>query len=737
MDKELDTKPKEKTPTGWARHWDTQMAATQKRLRRFVRQGNIVNTRYLSDALGSQGNDMTLEDRGGLGGIKLMRTNFFHTNIQTLQAQLYGAVPKVDVKREFNDPDDDVARVAAVLYKRILQSEIEASDEAFPTAVRSALQDRLLPGIGVCRVRYEMETKKENALNPETLQVEESESVGFEEAPIDYVHWQDFRWGWCRTWTEMPWCAFRSYLDKEACIARFGEDVANKLEFSDQSPSGMDDKDNYTDKFQENNIKTCQIWEIWNRKDKTVYWWSQGYDKTLDIKPDPLGLRDFWPMPRPLMANITTSLMVPKADYTFAQDIYVEIDVLATRIANITQACKVVGVYDSSTGDSVGRMLQEGVENTLIGVDNWAVLGEKGGLKGVIDWLPIEDIAAVLNLLNAQLEATKNLLYEVTGLSDLVSGGKTDEYVSDGTNRLKAKFGSIKIQSFQDEFARFCSDLEAIKAEVIGKHYRPESIYRQSSAQYIAQADQEFVEPAIQLMQSPEVRWRVVIKPESISLLDYAELKDDRIGWMNGMATMLQSAAPIIEADPASKPMLLEMIKFSMAGYKGAEYMEGMFDKMIAASSAQQEEPDKPDPALEAKKLEHQGDMEKIQAKSEADIALVKAKSDAELQKIRVDNEADIATINAKAQADSQKLMQELQSDMKTIMAKLTADTQVERAQSDYSIAEKNVDQQNQITIADHEHMNALELIEAQKEADEELLEEQAEKAGAPETDTD
>jgi len=720
---ELDTRPKEKTPSGWAKHWQVQMSAAEKRLRRFTKQGNTINNRFLANTAGGQSDDLVADDAYGP---KLMKLNFFHNNIKTLCAQLYGAVPKIDVSREFNDPDDDVARISALLFERILQSEVEDSDEAFPTAIRSALLDRLLPGLGVCRVRYDMQTTTQEVLNPMTMEMEEVETLASESAPADYVHWQDFRWGWCRTWTEMPWCAFRSYLDKEACIERFGEEIANELEYSDQSPSGMSEKDSYTDKDQENNIQTAQIWEIWNKRDKKVYWWSAGYDKTLDIVDDPLKLNNFWPMPRPLMANLTTSLMLPKADYTFAQDLYTEIDILGTRIANITQACKVVGVYDSSSGDSVGRMLEEGTENTMIPVENWAVLGEKGGLKGVIDWFPVETIASVLQLLNQQLEATKSLLYEVTGLSDIVSGGKTDEYTSDGTNKLKAKFGSIKIQSFQDEFARFASDLEAIKAEVISKHYAHATIFKQSAAQYLNKSDQELIQPAIELMKSPEVKWRVKIKPESISLLDYAELKSERVDYMTAVATYLQSAGPILEAEPSSKPLLLEILKFGLSAFKGGDYMEGIFDKMIDASLAQQEEP-QPDPALAAAEAQRKGDLEKIQAKSQADQALVSQKSQAELEKIRVDNQADIASIEAKARADSQAQMEELMADLKVIMAKLNADVRVEESQSQMAIAEKQIEQGHALDLAATEHSYAMAQQEAAAEA--------AEEASEPEND--
>ena len=168
-----DDRPKEKTPTGWHKFWQKEMDACEKRLRVFTKQGNKVNERFLDERRG--GNDS--QQFEGFRGDTPSKLNFFHTNVSTMLAMLYGSTPQVDVAREHHDPDDDVARVAAIMFQRILQSDVEASGEDFPTALKAALQDRLIPGLGVCRVRYEVEMEKATVLNPETLQPEEVDQV--------------------------------------------------------------------------------------------------------------------------------------------------------------------------------------------------------------------------------------------------------------------------------------------------------------------------------------------------------------------------------------------------------------------------------------------------------------------------------------------------------------------------------------------------------------------------------
>ena len=709
----IEDAPKEKSPTGWHQYWQKEKSAADKRLRTFTRQGNAVVSRYLDE----RGAASAFRDTNASTPSRL---NLFWRNVSTLQSMLYGNTPKIDVSREHHDPDDDIARVAATLYQRILQTDVEASGEDLPTALKAALQDRLLPGLGICRVRYTYKSVSVSVLDPQSLEPVMQDQVTDENVPVDYVHWQDFLWGWGRTWSEIPWLGFRSWLTKEEVTKRFGDKIARNLEYKNQLPTGDEKESEGFDSDQKNNVQKAEIWEFWCKKDKKVYWWSAGADIILDIVDDPLNLKGFWPVPRPMMANLTTTLFCPVADYIFAQDLYGEIDVLQTRIHMITRAIKVVGVYDKNAGDSVGRMLQEGLENQLIPVDNWAMFAEKGGLAGTIQWFPVEQVVSTLQTLQAIQQSTIQQLYEVTGMSDLLRGGNTDQYTSDGTNQLKAKFGSINIQALQDEFARFASDLEALKAEVISKHYTQPSILKQSNAQYMPEADKDKIGPALELMQSPDIKWRVNIRPESIAMIDYAQLKQERTEYLTAIATYLQSATSMAKEVPESLPLLLEFMKFGMVGFKGSNYMEGILDQAIdLAKKTPPKQDTQGQEQQQAMQMAMQLEMQKIQAKSQADLQSIQAKSQAELQKIAMDSQANLAEQNAKNQGDLQKIMADLRADMQIIQAKLDADLAREDAQSSFAVAEEQVAHRDAMIQLAKEHENAMEILDEQEDMNE------------------
>ena len=123
------------------------------------------------------------------------------------------------------------------------------------------------------------------------------------------------------------------------------------------------------------------------------------------------------------------------------------------------------------------------------------------------------------------------------------------------------------------------------------------------------------------------MRWRVTIKPESISLADYAELKSERVEYMTAVGTFLQSAKPIVSEVPGSAPLILEMLKFGLSAFKGAEYMEGLLDQAIDAAVKAEEEPaEEENPEAERA----QADMDKIEAKKAADIEVTTIKAELE-----------------------------------------------------------------------------------------------------------
>lgn len=679
------------TPTGWYKRWDSEMVAANKRIRKWHRQGDKIQARY-ADRRGMQGSRGYSTDETGAGG-NMFRVNLFNANINTQRSMLYGSTPKVDVNRRFADADDDAARVGSLILNRLLNTSIEASGDDYKSCLQYSLDDRLLPGLGIARVRYEVEMEKvehEEIIGEDNVVQAEAyteQKVLSESAPVDYVHWDDFRWGWARTWSEVPWIAFRSYLTKDQATTRFGEEFAKQLQYKNKSIGELVEK-RLTAEETADAWDRAEVWEIWDKKTEQVFWWSKGFERILDKKKDPLKLFGFWPTPEPMLANCVSNLLLPQPDFAIAQDLYNEIDELETRIGIITTAVRVVGVYDEAN-DGVKRMLEEGFENDLIPMKNWAQFAEKGGMDGQVDWLPLAEIVGALEKLVAQRSDAMALLYEVTGMADIVRGAAGPSRESATAAEGKKTFASIRIQALQEDFARFASDLMALKGEIICKHFEAKTIVEDSNILRTPDGqNKELVQSAIALLKEPEeAAWRIEVRPESVAMVDYDKMRQERGEFIQSVSTFMQSAAPLVQMDPNATPTLIELLKWAVAGFKGSREIEGTLDRAIEAMQKAQQQEQKEEEGPSEAELE----MQRSQQEHQQDMELQTAKHQQSMQELQ-----------AKHQADMKEAQTEFRMEMKKIQAEMLAAIQEEIAQSQAAMVQDDRETKNTMKIDDN-----------------------------------
>lgn len=641
----------EDSPRGWAQRWQVELAAARDNVRKWHDQGANVVKRFLDEREADQ------EDQ--------TRWNLFTANVETQMALLYGQTPKVDVTRRFADSADDVARVAGETMQRLLNCDIESDDDTYAEALRLSLEDRLLPGMGVVRVRYDVKMEKvkaaEAVIDPgtgvvlqEAVEASERKVPGSERAEVDYVYWQNFLWSPARVWHDVRWVAFESDMSREQLIERFGEEIGREVPLG----KGLVSKDD-REKGTPDPWARAEVWEIWDKTSKRVFWFVEGFGATLDMKDDPLGLPGFFPCPRPLAGRTTTRAFIPRPDFVVAQDLYNEIDRISTRVGLLTKAIRAAGLYDRANA-GVQRLLGEAQNNELIPVDNWAMFAEKGGIKGAVDWLPLEQITAAITVLDQRREVTKAALYEVTGMSDLMRGQAAAANVSATEQSIKAKFASVRIQRLQDEFARFASDAQRLKAHIIATMFDDETILARSNMEM--SPDAALLPEAIKLIRDQFAQYRIEVKPESVSMADFAAMQEERNGVLASVTTFTTALGALAQQLPGSLPFGLRMLQWFFSGQRGASEVEGILDAAIAAAEqaqqARAQQPQQPDPKLLATQAKVQGDLAKVQAESQARLVELQAEVQADEQREANQMRYNVQEARLKAQVGAAQRME-------------------------------------------------------------------------------
>ena len=603
------------TPAGLAQKWDLEISASQKELSKFHTDAKRIVHRYL-DKREDFGRDQS-------------RVNLYWSTVQVLLSMLYARPPRADVARSWQDSDDDQARVAGTILQRLLNRSFDDNVSNWDSTVRNSIEDWLTVGMGQGWMRYEVKTEPYvvealfdefgNEISPAT----EAERIVEEDAPCDYVYWNDFFWSPARTWDEVRWVARRVYMTKDQLVERFGKEIASTVPLYGQN-KGADDKGSNP---QYDPWNKGEVFEIWCKENRKVYWFAKGASTILDVKDDPLGLDGFFPCPKPMAANVTTSNFMPRGDYIFAQDQFNELDEINTRITWLTRAMKVAGVYDKTAGDSVGRMFSQAAENQLIPVDNWAMFAEGGGIKGKMDFAPIDQVANCIERLRQYRQDKVMQIYEVLGISDVMRGSSRASETATA-QQIKAQFGSTRVQLKQFYIAEWITGLLRIKAEIICKHFQPETIVKRSNIERTP--DVQFVPAAIELLKNEEMsEYRISIEADSMAALDWAAERDAAVQFLQGMGAFISQVAPMAQQTPGAAPVLMKLLQWGVAKFRVSTEIESVLDQAIAAMQQQLMQP----PAPPQPTIDQQIEMQKIEADKQ--IAMLESQTDKEVAALK------------------------------------------------------------------------------------------------------
>ena len=454
--------------------------------------------------------------------------------------------------------------------------------------------------------------------------------------------------------SDLTWVGRKVYLSLEEGVERFGEEFRRVPMTT--SPDKQDGERQTTEQ-----LKKATVWEIWHKPKKCVYWVAEGYDTILDHRDDPLDLVDFFPCPKPYFATISTGTLVPVADFVLYQDQANEIDDLTGRIQHLTRACKVMGIYAADEA-SIERLMKEGNDAVMIPVKNWSAFIEKGGLQNAVQFVPLADVVGALQQLYSAREACKQIIYEVTGISDIIRGASQAAETATA-QQIKAQFASLRLNDMKDDMARFARDVLRMKAEVMCSKYQDETLIKASGIMYTA--DAQLVPQALQLLRNETMRnFNIDIETDTLVLIDQQQDKQERIEFLTAVGGFLKQAIDAGKSNPTLAPLLGDMLLFGIRGFKIGRTLEGDFEQYIEkakqAQGQQQPSPEqiKAQADMQAKQAELQMEQAKMQAEQQLEQAKIQSEQQLEAQKLqfeqwRVQLENDTKVMIAEMQAQN------------------------------------------------------------------------------------
>lgn len=620
--------------------------------------------------------------------------NIYYANIETLRPALYNSQPIPDVRRRYGDKDP-TAKQGSDAIERCLSYAIDNYD--FDGTIKEAIDDLSITGRGLARV----------TLEEEIVEVERGVSdVGYQAVGCDSVPWASFRRGPARTWSKVPWVAFAHYMTREQMVAlspEHGPKVPLDMVISSK---GEASKDGAGDDNPESDVfKRALVWEIWDKDKRNVLHIAPSYSiDVLATTPDPLGLKDFFPVPCPMMTGKTSGRLVPLSPYKIYKPILDEIDVITTRVKALIKQLRPraigPGGVDMTSWATAG-------DGEIVEVQDVMQFLERGGMDKMLAWFPMEPTIKAIEALYLRREQAKQELFEVSGLADIMRG-QSNAQETKGAQEIKQKWGSLRIQKSQAEVQRFIRDIFRLKAEIIAEKFTPENI--------AAMTGLEMSEPAIALIKDEKMRgYRIDVETDSTIRGDLTRNQEAMAQFVQGSAQYFAAVAPIVQAGGMSKQAAVTIYSAFARNFKLGKEVDAVLDSLAdEAAKADQAPQEQANPEMEKAKAEIQKGQFQMQVEGER-LKMDQAKAAGEQQVAMQKEQREAANMEREYQLKERLAWAEF--GMKRDLAMLDAQLSQQTAAQDAQIKSETADQQMRIQDRTAQQNTAIKAQQARQQA--------------------
>jgi len=595
--------------------------------------------------------------------------NILYSNTEVLLPSLYSATPKPDVRGRYENMNLKPLPELIERFLTVAADPASPGGDCFDNAMSDAVLAALVPGMGYVRVKY-----IENRSFP----------LSFESG-----HYKTLIWAKANRWAKVPWIAFKHAMTKDQMFEKFSIEELDQVGYEPDPDLPEDQKD------------ACVVYELWDKTSRKVYFLSeQWHDRELQVEDDPLSLENFFPTPGPLLLTANPGKFEPIPLYEYYQNQAEELNRVSVRLNKVLSAIRVRGAYNGLLGADLEKLLgADDTENALIPASEAGLITQTGGLDKHIWMLPIDKFIVVAQELYRAREAIKQVIYEITGISDIIRGSSAPSETATAQD-LKNKWGTVRLRKMQTIVANYARDFFRMSVDCGASVIPPEmwktitqmdiptAQEKQIAQQQMAYQQQAqtppmpgmpppptqppdpklqatlsspTIEEVLQKITSDQNRTFIInIQTSSTIDLDTAQDKAEVSEFMNAMGQLLAGLQPLASLGPtgleASKAILMAVCNRFKFGIDIAP--------IIGKIQAQppQEDPKNKGPSPEeqqALQAESQFKMAEISAKMEvmeAQKALDLAKIEAEKQKLSIDiQKAQISLQKAQLAASQPK----------------------------------------------------------------------------------
>lgn len=563
---------------------------------------------------------------------RVYRFPAFWAAINTMQPIFYSQKPTVIVEADFA-AYDPVANTAATALERLARQLMKQNP--VDTVFARTRDDGLLADKGTNRVLFDEENYETEQIFVNQIQLEDGTTVWadagedivpdgtpilqneqgayFYEKPVfegcakllpvsifDVLHTP-----YARDWTEIKEMAFRLHLSKRDVEEMFGKEIAAQIPYKSRRSNDEDDVEPRRDR----KIKdTAEIWEIWDKRSKKVFYICDGFPhllKPLDAESaevdDPYGLCQFFPCPPFFIGTCPPDNMFPIPMSEQVRDILQAINESFKRFFKTIRSTRRRGIFNANIPE-LGQLETDLDEGEFIGVTSWEKLvGDGGKMQDVVYNFPVGELVQAAQEMVAGLQTLKAWFDEALGVSDIMRGA-TDPIETATAQKIKQRNASLRTSWKQRQFQDLVACSLRLLSELAIKQLPEQQLNTMIGARFMSAEDQQRLPTAWALLRTD--RWRSIrltIETDSTILADEEADAEKKAALVTAVT---QGLAQFNQDIPA--PLQRVLGKLVVYGLEGQRDAKVIIDDMRGAIEEMQQpqEPPPPPPDYEAQKIQ-------------------------------------------------------------------------------------------------------------------------------------
>lgn len=595
--------------------WMDRIRAAEKREERWINAAKRAEAIYLNKPEDGAGEWMF---------------NVLHSNVETIVPAIYSATPKPDIRRRYGDKDPTAKQVADLL-ERAISSQID--DGALDPEMEGVAQSAFVAGRGLIRVRLASEDVQTGEIDSPDKTAAEETAVAYEDGSLpppagepgaasspplspgaappmqrltfEAVPWQDFRFGPAKRWDDVPWVSFRHMIDSET-IQKWekADSVQAQLKLS---------KDDVVDAA-EDREGDVEVWEVWDKRSKTVKFIRAGDGLVYRDEEDPLQLSTFFPCSRPVQPIEVVGKLCPVTPFDVYEELARELDDVTVRIRAVVKGIKAKGGVPAGEMMKAMEDLALAGDNELIELRGVEAFAQQGGLDKAVLWWPIEQLILALRELAEHRERIKAAIYEITGISDIVRGASNAQETATA-QQIKSQWGSLRIQKMQRMLERCVRDVFLISAELIASAFTPQTLQLMTGIQMTPEMHQLLTNDVARF-------YKVDVETDSTIKSDITKSKTEMTEFLAGTAQYVQAIGPLVQQGampaPVAVTIFISFARVFRLGKSVEDELEKLLEQSLQQAANPQQQPEDPKIAMEREK--HQQDMQMAQEKHAFDM---------------------------------------------------------------------------------------------------------------------